>query len=982
MTGAAGFRLSPQQARLCAAGWGSVRARVEAEVEGPLDPVRLRAAVALVAARHESLRTEFVRPPGLALPLQVVSDAPAGVDFEAPGVATGPGLAVRLRADGPDRHRLVITLPALAADARSLARVIGEIADAYRGVPPAGEPTQYPDYAEWRARVEGEAAAPRRLPEPFLRTPEDERRIERVAVSELPAGSEVDAAAARAGSRGSDFLLACWQALLLRWTGECVEVARVVEGREDAGDGAGLYAEASLAPDPPSPDFPLARLAALHGSARPLRAQFLGVGELPRVAFEAGALPEPVEAEGIRIAIVDVASPSYPADLKLVCRREDRRWAARIEYCRGAIEPGEAASLADAWSALVHGAVSEPSARIAELPITSASARRRVLVDFQRPPSPIPALLARELFETQADRHPERTAVASARGDVTYRELDERAERIAGVLRGFGAGRGKLVGIGAGPSAQALAAILGIWKAGAAYVALNSEQPPARLARQWFASGADLCLVDAAAASRFAFLGGRALRLDDAGFEGVPGSARRHPEPAIPEDLAYAIFTSGSSGEPKLVGIRHRSLVNYAMFVWQELLGGDEGLCFATPASLAADLGHTAIYGALASGGTLAIVPPEAVADAGLFADFVRERNVDVLKIVPSHLAALLAGAGPAVLPRRLVISGGEALRAELAEAIIASGCRLVNHYGPTETTIGALTRRVEGVTPGSANVPIGRTIPSVRAYVLDERRRLLPPGAAGELWIGGAGVAAGYLRQPRETAERFVEDPFDPAGGTLYRTGDRARFLSDGAVEFLGRLDDQWKVRGHRIEAGEVVAALLRHPAVGDAAVAGLAGPAGETELVAYVVARASRPPGSALRGFLEGEVPEAAVPSRFVFVDAIPRTPAGKLDRTRLVEIRAPGRPRQRPRNPVEEWIAGVWMEAMGLADVGVDDDFFELGGHSLLATRVMARLCKELPVRLPMMTIFRHRTVADLAEAVAAACEAVPSAAGGLR
>jgi len=305
-----------------------------------------------------------------------------------------------------------------------------------------------------------------------------------------------------------------------------------------------------------------------------------------------------------------------------------------------------------------------------------------------------------------------------------------------------------------------------------------------------------------------------------------------------------------------------------------------------------------------------------------------------------------------------------------------------VNHYGPTETTVGALTRVVESVTPGSANVPIGRPIPNARAYVLDGRRGLLPPGAVGELWIGGAGVAAGYLHPPEETAARFVEDPFDPEGGTLYRTGDRARFLPDGSVEFLGRLDDQWKVRGHRIEAGEVVAALLRHPDVRDAAVDGLAGPSGETELVAHVVARPPRPPISVLREFLEGELPEAAVPSRFVFVDALARTAAGKLERLRLAESRELRRPRPAPRNPVEEWIAGIWRETMGLPEIGVDDDFFELGGHSLLATRVMARLCKELPVRLPMTTIFRHRTVASLAEAVAVACEAVPSAAGNAR
>ncbi|HWC65102.1 MAG TPA: AMP-binding protein, partial [Thermoanaerobaculia bacterium] len=324
---------------------------------------------------------------------------------------------------------------------------------------------------------------------------------------------------------------------------------------------------------------------------------------------------------------------------------------------------------------------------------------------FGPDPTPFPALAVHELFEAQAARHPEWKAISGSAGSMTYAELDEAAEAAAAILERRGVGPGSFVAVCADPSAEAMAAVLGIWKAGGVWVSLHPDQPPARLSRQLAESGARWCFAEPSASARFDF--GDAAVLPVRVGRARPGAARRRgiPNPAAP---AYGIFTSGSTGEPKLALLRHDGLVNYTMFVWQQLLEGEEGLRFATPSGLAADLGHTCLFPALASAGTIEIPPRDATRDASLFPAFVRDRAIDVLKIVPSHFAALEGEAAP----RRLLLFGGEALSPEIARAAADSGCRVVNHYGPTETTVGALVHPFDPSEPvEGTTVPIGRPI-------------------------------------------------------------------------------------------------------------------------------------------------------------------------------------------------------------------------------------------------------------------------------
>jgi acyl-coenzyme A synthetase/AMP-(fatty) acid ligase/aryl carrier-like protein len=427
------------------------------------------------------------------------------------------------------------------------------------------------------------------------------------------------------------------------------------------------------------------------------------------------------------------------------------------------------------------------------------------------------------------------------------------------------------------------------------------------------------------------------------------------------------MYTSGSTGLPKGVAVSHANLANYTGDI-VERLGVAEGLHFAVVSALSTDLGNTAIFPALAAGGCIHLLSPQAAMDADLLAAHAAEHPFDVMKITPSHLTALLAGEdAAAVLPRRWLVLGGEALSWELVERIraLGAGCRILNHYGPTETTVGSCVLEVADSGTG-ASVPIGRPIANTRAYVLDRQLEPVPAGVPGELCIGGAGVARGYVNRPDETAERFVTPPF---GDRLYRTGDRARTLRDGAIEFQGRLDQQVKIRGFRVEPGEIETALLRHPTVRQAAVAVRDNAHGDAQLVAYVVATPA-PTVDELQAFLGESLPDYMVPSAFASLDALPFTPSGKVDRRALPDPASIQAQREAdyvaPRDPLEEEIAAIWADLLGVERVGVFDDFFALGGHSLLATQMIIRI-RRTHGDIQLHALLRAPTVAALADVI---------------
>jgi amino acid adenylation domain-containing protein len=531
-----------------------------------------------------------------------------------------------------------------------------------------------------------------------------------------------------------------------------------------------------------------------------------------------------------------------------------------------------------------------------------------------------------------------------------------------------------------------VAGLLGILAAGGCYVPLDPLLPEPRLAAILETARPAVVVAEPRLAVGVPPFEGTVLLLEgDAGAVPPPAAAVLELFPEL-SNAAYVLFTSGSTGRPKGVVVEHRQLSGYVAAII-ERLGLPPGASFATVSTLAADLGNTAIFPALCTGGTLHVITQRQAGDAVELAAQVARRPYDALKIVPSHLSALLAsspeGRG---LPRRCLVLGGEAFGWELAEKVRAAAPDLAvfNHYGPTEATVGALAGRLEERDELSATVPLGRPLANSRIYLLGPDGEPVPRGVPGEVCIGGGGVARGYLADPRQTAERFVPDPFGTAG-RLYRTGDLARWLPDGRAEFLGRIDDQVKIRGFRVEPAEIAAALKAHPDVRDAAVVARTEPSGERRLVAYLVERPGR--GLAIAGLRESlrqRLPEAMVPAAFVLLASLPLTPNGKLDRQALPapapERLAAETPYVAPRTGAEQAVSAIWQQILGLERVGLHENFFDLGGHSLHMVQVQSRVQEHFQRQVAIVDLFRHPTVRGLADFLGAAPAPGPPAGQG--
>jgi amino acid adenylation domain-containing protein len=799
------------------------------------------------------------------------------------------------------------------------------------------------------------------------------------------------ALAARHDTDAAVLLLACWQVLLGRLSGQAdLGVRYLADGRaqEELRGAMGPIAVSipvrCRVEDVAFADFlRQVREAVSRASRWQDHWEPGGPGE-PAVAFEFSTVPLRRSFAGVSFSLV--RQVCHPGDFTLALSWVQGEGSARatILYDRRVLRREDVERIAGHFERLLGSVLADPGTATGALDILGPEERRRLLVDLNRTAADYPkSRCVHQLFEEQAARTPDRPAVVCGDEQLTYAELNARANRLAHLLRRLGVGRDAPVGLCVERSAGMIVGLLGILKAGGAYVPLHRDHPKARLAYQLEETGAAVVVTQEAVLGSLPEFAGRVLCLDRDRplLEAEPAT---DPPPVNgPEDPVYVLYTSGSTGAPKGVAVRHGNLVNYTHFILGRLAAdGEPGLHFASVTTLTADLGNTAIFPALLSGGCLHVIDYDTAMDGAAFRRRAAARPFDVLKITPSHLAALLGeGDEAAALPRRWLVLGGEAAPWALVRRVLAAGrCAVLNHYGPTETTVGSLTFAVgpDGAGDGrAATVPIGRPIANTQVYILDARGNPVPVGVAGELFIGGAGVARGYLRQPEQTAQRFVPDPF---AGTpdawLYRTGDRARYLPDGTVEFLGRADDQVKIRGFRVEPAEVEAALCRHPQVRQAAVVARED-RGDRRLVAYVVpADGLARPGAAgadeLRGFLRQQLPDYMVPAAFQVCDALPLTPNGKIDRRRLTDLEygpPPGeKPFVAPRDAVEETLAAIWQEVLGAERVGVDDDFFDLGGHSLLATQVISRILSRLEVQLPLRTIFETPTVAGLAATVA--------------
>jgi amino acid adenylation domain-containing protein/non-ribosomal peptide synthase protein (TIGR01720 family) len=1046
-----GYRISSQQKRL----WSLQQesqvycAQCAIQIEGNLHARSLKTSLEKIIARHEILRTTFYRPNGMKFPFQVIADegAPAWRDLDLRGLHPdqqesrleellqeewsrpfdfegGPLFRLSLLALSEDRHTLLITLPSLCADTRTIGNLMREIGHfygaSYYHQPPLEAPLQYVDYAEWQrelAETEDADAAKGReywsrqnissLPAlnlPFEGEPDSAGGIESgsfTQTSSLMLDADLvvklEAAARESGTTAEVFLLACWQTLLWRLTGEPdILTGHVRDGRRDGclQEAFGVFARTLPVKSHFAEAFSFSEiLSQVNEAARngyewqdyraweDLPGDGTGGLDSP-FGFEFAELPATNCAAGVSFTIYKQRSVTQPFKLMLSCARTGASLSVAAHYDSTRYEREYIERLVRHFATLVDSAASDSEALAGELELLGPDDQRQLLLEFNQTAADYPRdRCIHQLFEQQAARTPNRTAVVYRSRRLTYAELNAQANQLARHLRRRGVGAGARVGLCVDRSVEMIVGILAILKAGAAYVPLNTESPRARLAAQLEEIAAPVALTQSSLLENLPEFSGEALCLDRDRKQWVEEAETDLECVNGPEDPVYVIYTSGSTGVPKGVVVRHGGLVNYTHYICQRLRLADAenaaGLQFATVSTITADLGNTCVYPSLVSGGSLHVMGYEEATDGRLMASYVAENSIDVLKIVPSHLNALLASqlGEMSVLPRKYLISGGEALSRELVERIAAqaASCEVINHYGPTETTVGSLTADVNGNKAArwaTATMPIGRPIANTEVYILDRQMKPLPIGVAGELYIGGAGLAEGYLNQAERTAERFVRNPYsNNSDARLYKTGDLARYLPDGQVEFLGRTDNQVKIRGYRVELEEIEVTLGQHPSVRQAVVIAREEEAGRTRLVGYVVGKNGNvPSASELKSYVSERLPDYMAPSTIVTLESLPLTANGKVDRKALPAPDQAKKEREyiAPRTPTEELLANIWAQVLGVEKVGVHDNFFSvLGGDSILSIQIIAR-ANQSGLRVTPKNIFEHQTIAGLAEA----------------
>jgi len=939
----------------------------------------------------------------------------------------GPLTRVTLLRFSPNDHVLLIAFHHIVADGWSTDIFLNELAVLYgahrehRGSPLAELPIQYADYAVWQRerldrdgfegqiaywREELAGAATLDLPTDRPRHGAPSFRGVREPVA-LDAGlaSALRELGRRSGATLFMTLLAAFQALLHRYSGQDdICVGAPIAGRQwlDTEPLLGFFVNTLVLRGDLSGDLTFldllaqSRRKALDAfrnqdipfervveelrpdrdlERHPLFQVMLALQNMPSSASD---LP------GLRAESLDVGADAAKFDLALSVGECEEGIAGMLEYSADLFDAPTIRRFLRHFENLLRGITADPTRRISQLPLLEPGERELLVEVWSGAEAARAACAGRprgrlihELIHAQALECPEAPAVAFGEEMMTYRALDARSERLASRLRSVGVGADRPVGLCIERSSEMIVGILGILKSGGAYVPIEPAWPADRIAYVLGDTGAEVVVTRRDDLHRLAGCRARTILIEEDPIgerdaatghaSAESGDASAHP---CPENLAYILYTSGSTGSPKGVSVTQENLLHstLARGEWYR----ERVRSFVIVPSIAFDSAVAGIFWTLCDGGLLVLPEPDWIEEPASLAPLLARHQVTHWLSIPAIYDTLLSTSRPEDLESlRTVIVAGESCPPGLVARHHdrMPRARLFNEYGPTEATVWCTAFEVSDAGP-TPRVPIGRPIPGSRVYVLDRRLEPVPPGVAGELFVAGPGVSRGYLGRPDLTAERFLRDPFteDPTS-RLYRTGDLARWLPGGVLEFLGRRDEQVKIRGVRVEAGEIEAVLSRHPDVAEAAVVaekdGVSGP----RLWAFVVPRdETEPKGADLRRYLAERLPPAMIPARIALVGRIPRTVTEKLDRRALLAMRDQA-PRLRgdrdgTRDDTERRLEAVWREVLGLDAVGITDGFFELGGHSLLALTLIARVEKEFGLRLPVASVFREGTVEMMA------------------
>ncbi|MEV0276877.1 amino acid adenylation domain-containing protein [Streptomyces sp. NPDC050610] len=995
---------------------------------GELDRQALRAALADVVERHETLRTLFADGP--EGPHQVILDArdarpelavvpvssvgEQGLDRELESAArhafyplADAPLKATLFEAGPEDHVLLILVHHMASDGWSTPVLVRDLLTAYTarregGAPDWEElPVQYSDFTVWQQEVLGSEDDPESvisqqlaywraaldgLPEE-LELPTDRSRPATASYRgdtlpvEVPAAVHAGLAALARESRASVFMVvqAALAALLSKLgAGDDVPVGTPIAGRMDDAleDLVGFFVNtlvlrADVSGNPTfrelvdrvraadlaayeHQDVPFERLVEVLNPTRSMSRHPLFQTLLTwNNNDESQARAAADRTAGLTVAEHPTGSGFARFDLSFTLGEQHGPGGrpagllGALNYSTDLFDRATAEAIAERFARVLAAVVAAPDAPVARLDVLDGAERRRTLVEWNDTAREVPAATVAELFEGQAARTPDATALVFRDESLTYGELNARANRLARYLVERGAGPERFVAVVLPRSVGLVVSLLAVLKSGAAYVPVDPEFPQDRI---------DYVLEDSQPVLTLTEADLRDLDLGGCSPENVrvPGRSPKH--------AAYAIYTSGSTGRPKGVVVPGSALVNFLSSMQDrfELSAADRLLAVTT---VGFDIAGLELYLPLLNGAALALASRETVKDAAALTDLIKLSGATAMQATPSLWHAVVE-TGTDLSGVRVLV-GGEALPGDLAGALAGAARSVTNLYGPTETTIWSTASEVDA----SGAVSIGRPIGNTQVYVLDAGLRPVAPGVSGELYIAGDGLARGYHRRPDLSAERFVADPYGPAGTRMYRTGDLVRWNAEGELEYIGRTDFQVKVRGFRIELGEIETVLTAHTDIARAVVIVREDQPGDKRIVAYPV------PGdgavldpAALRKHVAASLPDYMVPSAFLSLDALPLTPNGKLDRNALPApeygVDKAGRA---PRTPQEEILCGLFAEVLGVPRVTVDDSFFDLGGHSLAAIRLAGRIRSTFDAEMSVRRLFETPTVAGLAEAI---------------
>ena len=930
----------------------------------------------------------------------------------------GPMFRARLLRLGQEEHALLLSMHHILSDGWSQGVLLREMWAAYAALR-QGNPSplpelavQYADFAAWQrnelrgARLERQlaywrdrlAGAPEllELPTDHPRPLAPSFRGATVPVRVPPAVADGLRALQHAeGATAYMVMLAAFQLLLSRYAG----VGDVVVGspasgrpRKDVEGLIGLFVNTlvvrtDLSGDPSfralvrrvrdgvledfgHQEMPFERLVA---ELRPDRSP--GHSPLFQVLFQLNN-EDDLASDGLRVAGLAGARQVSPFDLSLILEAHAGSIAGILEYSLDLWEPATAARMVEHLQRVLEQVSADPDRPCSRVEL-AGPAERASLSAWNRTAAPYAAgRCIHQLFQAQVERTPDAVAVVCGEESLTFRALDEAAGRVARHLRGLGVGPEVRVGLCMERGPELIPALLGILKAGGAYVPMDPAHPAERLSYMLDDSGASVLLTQERLRDRMPSREGMRILCVDGEWERIAAESAEAPESGVTsENLCYVIYTSGSTGRPKGVAMHHRGVVNYVEWGIR-FYGADRGSGAPLFTSMAVDLTVTNLL-PLFAGRPVHLLPEEGALEA-LAGTLRRRPGFGLIKITPLHLGLLNAMLAPEEMAEAAgtLVIGGDSLSAEptVPWRDHAPGVRLINEYGPTETVVGCSAYALPAGGHRDGPVPVGGPIQNLAFHVLDARLRPVPIGLPGELYVGGAGVARGYLGRPGLTAEKFVPDPFAGPGARMYRTGDRARWRADGNLMILGRVDHQVKLRGYRVELGEVEAVLRRQDGVDECRVVVREDRPGDRRLVAYVAGGAD---GEALRASLRRSLPEYMVPGAFVVMDALPPTQTGKLDPRTLPapEYGAGDAGLDEPRNYVEARLIPLWEELLGVRGIGSTQSWFDLGGNSLLALRLFTRVNRAFECDLPVATLFAGATVREMASAVLRGAHADP-------